>query len=1154
MSDHSVFHDPSQRRWRWLTRAGWAAGAVALSLGGSFLVSLLLVPYLPPLPGISAPLKHALKKSFSPIPHRDTRLRRFLLAKTRRELWQQAKEDRLSLPHPPPPAGAISAAFYATWQEEGLHSLRANAIHLTHLMPEWVHLASDGESLDLRDWDPALVHLNKDVLQICRDHHLIVMPVFSNAHNGKFDRVRARLLLSDPAKQARLARRLRDWLKANHFAGTNVDFENLEPADYALLPPFLRVLRGALAPAGLQVSLDIEATDTPLDWTAAAKEVDLAVIMAYDEHYVSAGAGPIASFRWYQDILARAVREIPREKLIIALGNYAYDWTRGKPPAEPLTYQAAVLAARDNNPDLPPEKLINFDPKALNPTFNYEDEHGRDHEVWMLDAVTAGNAWRLAQQQGARGAALWVLGSEDPSIWQFFGRQGLAKPPELKRLEQIDYPYEIEFLGEGEILSVEAMPSGGRRSVELDARTGFAVDEIYQRLPTSFVLKRTGLKPKQIALTFDDGPADGYTPRILDALKELGVPGTFFVIGENAERFPDIVEREWREGHEIGNHTYTHPNIAAVSESRARLELTATQRALQSILGRSTILFRPPYNADAEPASAEEVRPMIMASELGYVTVGEFIDPRDWSLEETLPDGTQRARDAADIADYVVAQALSSRGSAVLLHDGGGDRTLTAAALRLLVPALKAKGFRFVGVSQLVGLSRETVMPPATSEENTLLGVDKTVFEAGYWAGLVLRFAFLSAILLGALRAISVSALALAARRREKRRAAPSGLTPSISILVPAYNERAVIGRTVGAALGGRGVLEVIVCDDGSTDGTAEEVERLFGEEPRVRLLRRENSGKGRALTEAIAASTGEILVCLDADTLLSPDAAWLMASHFADPAVGAVAGNVKVGNRVNALTKLQAVEYVTNQALDRRAYALLNAVTVVPGAAGAWRRRALEEAGGFLSDTLAEDMDLTWRVRRAGWRIETENAALAYTEAPQTVAALLRQRFRWVFGTLQCLWKHRDAMGRYGFFGRLVLPSIWLFQIVYQVLSPLIDLQMAWIVIGFVRSWLERGLLTRDWQPLPHAAASLYGVGLLYVLFASLEFIEAGIAFTLDGEPMRRLRWVFAQRFVYRQLMYAVVLRSVKAALHGVRAGWGKLDRLGTVSHGVGS
>jgi cellulose synthase/poly-beta-1,6-N-acetylglucosamine synthase-like glycosyltransferase len=342
--------------------------------------------------------------------------------------------------------------------------------------------------------------------------------------------------------------------------------------------------------------------------------------------------------------------------------------------------------------------------------------------------------------------------------------------------------------------------------------------------------------------------------------------------------------------------------------------------------------------------------------------------------------------------------------------------------------------------------------------------------------------------------------------------------------------------------------LEIIVVDDGSKDDTSGEVVRNFGGNPILHLMHQENAGKAAALNRGFAQATGEIIIALDADTIFANDTIAKLVRRFADPLVGAVAGNVKVGNRINPLTVWQAIEYVTSQNLDRRAYSVINAVTVIPGAVGAWRRDAVLQAGGYTTDTMAEDMDLTWRIRRIGWRIATETEAIGYTEAPDSFGSLFKQRFRWAFGTLQCLWKHRRALGRYGWFGRVMLPALWLFQILYQAISPLVDLQIIWSVVGVLSAWIMHAEQTMDWQPLPNALDSLYLVAFMYAFFFVIELIGSLVAFGLDREDKRMLVWLFWQRFLYRQLMYAVLLKSIQTAISGMRAGWGKLERKGTV------
>ena len=1148
----AIFIDPTGRRGRGLQILAVVVGAVLLAVISLFALSLIAVPSLPQLRGLGPDTQRAARPG---LPARPTR-EHLLVARERANLMKQIARDerdhaRARAPRPASAAAdsapVVTAAFYAGWQETGIHSLRANADHLTHLFPVWLRLDASGQGLDARDWDPGLTPRNIEVIQICRAHHIEIHPVFSNADQGVFDPARAHLLLSDPAGQAKLARTLHDWLVSRGFHGLNVDLENLVPGDPQRVPGFLARLRQAFAADHLSLSFDLEVEGETPPAAAVARSCDFVVLMGYDQHGRFDPPGPLSGIRWFEQALDRTLLAIPPSRLVCGVGGYGYDWTHGRPAADALTYQQAISLANDQHPGERPEDVVDFDTSELNATFEYRDDDGQAHEVWFLDAVSAANQRSLALARGVRSTALWSLGSEDPDVWSMIDRAHPEARPDSTRLAVTHYPFDVDFEGDGELLTMRSSPRDGSRTLDRDPITGLYTDESYHTYPSPFVVRRAGYQPNTIALTFDDGPAWPWTEQILDVLAADSVKATFFVVGMNAERHPDLVQRMWAEGHEIGNHTFTHPNLGEVSPSRAQLELNATRRVIESELGRSTVLFRAPFNADAEPTTADEVTPIIMAADLGYVTVGATLDPEDWNLVEGDPGGESRPRTSWDIAISVLRQVHDLRGNAVLLHDGGGDRSRTVEALRMLIPALKREGYRFVTVSDLAGLSRDQVMPAPAPHERALRGVDRVTFELTFLVQTFLYWAFLTAIALGAARVLWVTSLALRSARRQRR--LPEAPECAVSVLIAAYNEHNVIARTVEAALAStQAPLEVIVVDDGSTDGTFDALAPLAARDPRVRVLRQANAGKAVAMNRGLAAARGDVLVCLDADTIIAASAIGWLTRHFADPAVGAVAGNVKVGNPVNLWTRWQSIEYVVSQNLDRRANALLNAVTVVPGAIGAWRREAVARAGGYLSDTLAEDMDLTWRLRRAGWRIENEPEALGFTEVPGDLAGLLRQRFRWTFGTLQCLWKHRDALGRYGWFGRATLPSLWLFQIGYQVLSPLIDLQIVLTLLRVGTTYFSTAIVTREWRPMPQAVEACSGIVTLFVFFFLLELLGALVAYRLDRERTRRLWWLFWQRFVYRQIMYVVALQSILRAMAGRRAGWGKLERRGNV------
>jgi cellulose synthase/poly-beta-1,6-N-acetylglucosamine synthase-like glycosyltransferase len=518
--------------------------------------------------------------------------------------------------------------------------------------------------------------------------------------------------------------------------------------------------------------------------------------------------------------------------------------------------------------------------------------------------------------------------------------------------------------------------------------------------------------------------------------------------------------------------------------------------------------------------------------------VGLKVDPDDWQQPP-----------ADQIVQRVLAQINDpdpeKRGQIVLLHDGGGDRSKTVAALPALIDALRAQGLAFVPVSELAGWSRDQAMPPVPADEAAPL-LDRYLFYAVSLASAGLTWLFLLTIGLGLARLILLCGLALLDRHRSLRRTTPAVPQDlSVSVLIPAYNEAKVIATSIKQVLNSAYPhLEVIVIDDGSKDGTSDVVQQAFAQDPRVSLITVPNGGKAKAVNIGLARAKGDVIVVLDADTQFEPLTISRLLRWFSDPQVGAVAGNAKVGNRINTLTRWQALEYITAQNLERRALAALGCITVVPGAIGAWRRDALTKLGGFPSDTLAEDQDLTIMVQRAGYRVVFDPEAIAWTEAPDTRQGLARQRFRWAFGTLQCLWKHRDATfnRRYGALGLVALPQVWLFQIALALVSPLVDLLLLVQVARTVADYLQHG---EQFNPENLLVTAYY-----YALFMTVDLSAAVIAFfTEKNEDKSLLWWLIPQRFGYRQIMYYVVVKSVVSALQGRFVGWGKLERKATVT-----
>ncbi|HLW77557.1 MAG TPA: glycosyltransferase, partial [Bryobacteraceae bacterium] len=672
----------------------------------------------------------------------------------------------------------------------------------------------------------------------------------------------------------------------------------------------------------------------------------------------------------------------------------------------------------------------------------------------------------------------------------------------------------------------------GKRTFDYDADSDTFDDESFQSYPMSWRIEQMGAAPKKLALTFDDGPDPLWTPKILDVLKNEKTPATFFVIGEAANQETGIVKREYAQGNEIGNHTFTHPEFENVTKTQVQLELNLAELLLESSLGVKTTLFRPPYGIDHQPETASEIQLLPVAQSLGYIIVGARIDPHDWGEPNGLPPPP-----VDTIVQRVVTQAEQGSGNIILMHDGGGDRSHTVAALPRIIEGLRAKGYEFVQVSDLLGQSRADVMPSLTYREWLPVRADAFMFEVFRWLRSGIAFIFVAGILLVSGRALIIGLLALVEKLRPTPLDHPE-YQPEVSILIPAYNEEAVIVQTVRAALASKyDKLEVLVVDDGSVDRTAELVRATFGRDNRVRLLLQTNHGKPTALNHALSEAIGEIVVSIDADTIVDPDAVPRLVRHFAEPSVGAVAGNVKVINRNRWITRWQALEYITSQNLEKRAFDLLNCIPVVPGAVGAWRADLLRSNDGFSGDTVAEDTDLTLTIRRNGWKILYDEDAIGRTEVPDTVNALVRQRFRWTFGTLQAVWKHRDTAGkaRYGTLGWIAIPNIFLFQIILPLVSPVIDFLFLLSLALWGLGQLRFARLPQLWTSQDVERSLIF-----FAIFMLIDLLTCCIAFALEkNEDWTLLAPLIIQRFYYRQMMYVVLFRALKEAVQGRPVGW---------------
>jgi len=1106
-----VFHDERKQRWSATRRTleiGGAAFAVLLVIlaFGAF-GSLKLQNPLWPAP---KPNVHPLKTKAKPAKLVSSRPGR--------------KRRVAALGKVPENYDPIQAAFYVSWDPTSFASLQQNYRHLDLLIPEQLHAISpDGRILV--EADPKL-----DAWERRNGVEIPTMPMVNDTDGTTFMPEKTGKAMENPRARQRMCSELLGYAAGHHSAGIVVDFEGLPERDVPGFRDFLAELGMVLHRANLKLMVALPAIDFGMDFKAISGNVDAIILMNYDEHWSTAPAGPIASQEWYAKNIDGALKEVPPQKLIIAVGSYAYDWPPATkknphPTAHALSFQDAVVRAEES------ESEIELDPDHLNAHFSYDDDDGGTHQVWMVDGVAAFNQMHAAEARSARGIALWRLGSEDPSLWSVI--EATASTPEIRaRLETIPPGYDLVLEDAGDIWRIISTPMPGSRTIEYDAANDLISGETYTKFPETYRIQQMGAVPHKVALTFDDGPEPTYTPQILDILKRENAPATFFVIGDNAKNNPRLLRRTYDEGHEIGNHTFTHPNFTDLSETIIRAELNLTELVLESGLGVKSILFRPPYGIDHQPDSADEVVLLPIPQKLGYLLVGARIDPHDWGGEGGMPPPP-----AQKIVDDVLAQARKGDGNIIMLHDGGGNRSATVAALPRIIDGLRAQGLQIVPVSELIGQTRAQVMPPLTGNERLLANLDNLVFSFSNYAGMGITLIFIAGIILVSGRAAIVGLLALAEKLRSREPEHPE-YRPKVSVAIPAHDEEAAIERTVRSALAAEYAdIEVVVVDDGSTDRTAEILDRCFSTNPRVRIHHQVNRGKPAALNQAVEMSTGEILVTIDADTMVHPRAIGRLVRHFADPGTAAMAGNVKVGNRTSWITRWQALEYITSQNMEKRAFDLLNCITVVPGALGAWRVKAVRELGGFAADTLAEDTDLTISLRRRGWRISYDEEAEAYTEAPETPRVLIRQRFRWTYGTLQSVWKHRDTLlrKRYGSLGWVALPNIFLFQLLLPLVSPVIDLMFLSTVLFWALAQLPISRFGQIWTGEDVARSMAF-----FVLFMLIDLATCVVAFALErDEDWSLLLPLLLQRFYYRQLMYIVIFRAVVQAWKGGAVGW---------------
>lgn len=1126
-----MFFDRRGKRWPRFRRLMFAGGLLFFIAAILFIQTLVLPSHLTKPPAIEQ-LKSSIKAlQEKKIPHTQSA--------TAKPLWldyakkhPETKEHGHATagPHAPvqpekkaePALAAINSkeirlGFYESWDPDSTDSLRLYADKLTHLCPDWLTFSPEVGQVKAT--------VEESVLDLAKEERLVLMPLLRNLGEGDTWLAEAvEALINGPReRQDRFIAHLIDHLHTMGAGGVVLDWQQVDPSYRGNMSRFLATMANALHAEQMELWLCVSTgRDLKIyDLDNLSAHVDRFVALLHDEHAEFDPPGPITSREFYSGWLSTLVDGYGKPaQWVISLGAYGYDWTEGQESAEQISFADAISRAGRSA-----QTVFEFHRPSMNPHFVYEVDNAV-HTIWFLDALTFLNQLTQARTHHVGGIALNRLGTEDPAVWDVLDldpSQPLT-PNTLTPFETIQPGQAIAHIGKGNLITIVDERSKGVRRIHSDpnALPGAKFSATYEKFPSYLTILHQGRGPEDgVAITFDDGPDSEWTPQILDILKAANVKATFFMIGANMEKHPALVERILAEGHMIGVHTYSHPNVAQVSEERAHLEFNATQRLIESITGHSSILFRPPYNADTNPHDPEELIPVKLAQDMGYVTVTEDIDPEDWDEPgvDTMLERIKRGR--------------MRGGSVVLLHDAGGDRSQTVEVLPLILKYLNDRGDRILPLPELLGIPTEQLMPVLPANQQPLTRI---ISESGFTAIHELTNFFWAFMIvatgLTVLKTLAVSWLAIRSRR-EGRAVDEAAFCPPVSVLIAAYNEEKVIRDTLRSVRNTLypGAMEILVVDDGSQDGTAAIVAAMAEEDTRIRLIRQINMGKALALRNGLENIRHEFVVSLDADTQFTPQTIGHLIQPFADPAVGAVSGRARVGNAKTLMARFQSLEYTCGFNLDRRAYHQLNCITVVPGAVSALRVCAVRAAGGISNDTLAEDTDLTLALHKCGYTIHYAPRAIAWTEAPETVRAFAKQRFRWAFGTLQCLWKHRELLfnPQYKALGWFSLPSAWFFNIFLVAFGSVIDLLL---------------LLSLVLSP---ANSILY---VYFLIFIAADLLLAAVACLVESEPLAQIWLILPMRFIYRPVLNIVVARAIVRALKGVWVGWGKLDRTASVSY----
>ncbi|MDF1496516.1 MAG: glycosyltransferase [Patescibacteria group bacterium] len=1098
-----VFEDPTRKRWHYTVSMFVSITIGMITVFGIAIAGIIIIPKLP--------IYHSLVESrMISVPISELPVVRATPPDMTKE-WSQeqntkkpdglmpASETKILIPAPK--QDKLVSAYILQNDINSIHSLEANADKIDIAYPDWFTIQDASCAPNTT--------IDQNINNNLRNLNIAIVPRLTNSDGKTVFYESFQSLISSPALRTCLIQNVSNTLKTNGTQGLILDINNLSETDSDNFLHLVAELSNELHDKNLWLQIVVPAGNRSYNLKAIDEYADLVVIGLTGEHYASSESGPIASQDWFVQSFQYFYDNITPTKLIAGIGSYAYDWNLNdsESTAQSLTYGQAMSIARQS------DALPILDSTSLNMLYGYRDVNNNLHAVWLLDGTALWNEWHLISQSNIAGLALWRLGSEDETFWNFAGNisadnTSIKSPPPLDS---------IAVTGKPEVYHLSNTPKNGNIIFTAND-AGYITSGRYINLPSGYELNAIGKEEgsKQLVMIIDGGPDPVWTPKILDILDQNQITAAFFVTTPSAEKYPELLKTIADRGHIIGNRGGDYVDADVVSRQVLIDNVNQTQKIIQQELLANTRLYLRQYHSFSLPASTSDAEHIKDISELGFFIVRANIDAKDWKVGASSAEIINNVRTDLNNADD---------GTHLLAFQGSGsDREQTVIAMAEIIPEAKNAGYRFTGINEAVGLSKNDVMPTLERNEAIFARAIQTVSTMTSMVWPMVLALFLVTTIFSLIRILLMYIFASRSVKRHRKKV--NTQIRWVSVLIPAYNEEQTIAMTLTALQkSDHKRFEALVIDDGSTDKTAEVVQKFVDTDDRIKLISKSNGGKSSALNLGMRLAKYKLVVTIDGDTILQTQAIDELIKPFADKRVDAVCGNIEVGNVCNALTAFQALEYITAQNFDRNALEELNAINVVPGATGAWKKDKILEIGGYEDDTLTEDADLTIRLLAAGGKIVYAHNARSYTEAPQTLSALAKQRFRWSFGTFQCLGKHYKLFFK-GRVGWISLPNIFIFQIVFPILAPIGDI--VFLIALFSGSF---GVI-------------FWG----YLFFTAMELISAMYAFIIDKKPKRLLLMAFVQRFYYRQFLYITILRAIFAILRGRRYGWNKLERLGTV------